>query len=194
MSPEDAEKLLDTAIKADDVDETMRLGAILDKADTERYNRLAATTLGDVALWYAEQGIAVFPLQPRGKLPATRHGFKDATTDRQQVLDWWRAMPGANIGAPTGHRFDVFDIDGVEGVQSWIGFHDELAGLTIGHVSTPRPGGNHIYVPPAGQGNRAAIHPGIDYRGLGGYVVVPPSVGTDGNTYRWIRPLDTEAA
>ena len=29
---------------------------------------------------YANMGIAVFPLKPKSKVPATENGFKDATT------------------------------------------------------------------------------------------------------------------
>ena len=35
----------------------------------------------DAALYYADNGWAVFPCIVNGKVPATEHGFKDATTD-----------------------------------------------------------------------------------------------------------------
>jgi hypothetical protein len=103
----------------------------------------------------------------------------------------WSWQPQANIGLATGFVVDVIDVDGPAGLQS-------LARMTslpsvVGIVSTPRAGGMHLYVPATGRGNRAGIAPAIDYRGLGGYVVAPPSVftshtGTDG-TYTWRRPL-----
>ena len=37
------------------------------------------------ALRYAELGYPVFPCVPRGKAPATAHGFLDATTDAGQI-------------------------------------------------------------------------------------------------------------
>lgn len=38
------------------------------------------------ALWYAEQGLHVFPLQPLAKVPWPRsRGFKDATTDADRI-------------------------------------------------------------------------------------------------------------
>ena len=41
------------------------------------------------ALAYARSGWPVFPCRPGEKIPATRHGFRDATTDQQQITDWF---------------------------------------------------------------------------------------------------------
>lgn len=141
------------------------------------------------ALWYAEQGLHVFPLQPRLKLPYKgSRGFKDATTDPAQIHDWWAIQPDSNVGIATGHLVDVIDIDGPAGVESWAKM-DNLPPI-LGIVSTPRPGGNHLYVKATGRGNKAAIFNGVDYRGLGGYVVAPPSVNEAGVRYTWRRPLE----
>lgn len=163
----------------------------LDVADRQRQRRLAATPLGDAALWYADHGIPIFPLQPRGKLPATKHGFQDATTDRDQIRQWWHDMPAANIGTPTGHQFDVIDIDGAEGANQWAQLteNDGLPPI-LGRAGTPRPGGNHLYIAATGRGNKTAFLPGMDYRGIGGYVVAPPSLGANARRYVWIRQLD----
>ena len=54
------------------------------------------------ALKYAGLGMAVFPLLPRSKEPATKHGFKDASRDMDQVKTWWSENPEYNIGIATG--------------------------------------------------------------------------------------------
>ncbi|HUY45496.1 MAG TPA: bifunctional DNA primase/polymerase [Streptosporangiaceae bacterium] len=54
------------------------------------------------ALAYASHGWPVFPCQPGGKEPATRHGFRDATTDPGQVRRWWERLPAANLAIATG--------------------------------------------------------------------------------------------
>ncbi len=64
-------------------------------------------------LFYSDMGIPVFPVEPQEK-PLGRlapGGFKDATTDQTVLRRWWRAVPGANIGMPTGHWSDVIDFD-----------------------------------------------------------------------------------
>jgi len=108
-----------------------------------------------------------------------------ATANPAQVAAWWRRTPQANIGMPTGLRWDVIDVDGPAGYQSFATIRE--AGhlpATLGRALTPR-GGMHIYVAPSGEGNGANLGPGLDYRGLGGYVVVPPSVGANGHRYDW---------
>lgn len=50
-------------------------------------------TLAEWAAWYAAHGLAVFPLNPRSKNPAAPHGFRDASTDAEQVRKWWGGEP-----------------------------------------------------------------------------------------------------
>lgn len=140
----------------------------------------------DAALLYASWGWPVFPLRPHTKIPATRHGFKDATTDIDRIRAWWTRHPDANIGLPTGHAFDVIDIDVPAGAPAFA----KLAaadGEIHGHAATSS-GGAHFYVKPTGRGNSAGG--GVDYRGLGGYVVAPPStLGPKGRSWSWVyRP------
>ena len=70
--------------------------------------------LGDDALEYANRGIRIFPLRPRDKRPLTTHGFKEATADEAQILEWWDKWPDANIGLVTGAISGcwVLDLDG----------------------------------------------------------------------------------
>ena len=44
-------------------------------------------SLRQYALAYAKVGMAVFPLVPKSKNPATQHGFQDATTDFNQMAN-----------------------------------------------------------------------------------------------------------
>lgn len=175
--------------------------AALDAEDAARLARLAAPgALAAAAAWYGSQGIAVFPLRPRLKTPLTANGFKDASTDPEQIRAWWRRWPQANIGAPTGHTFDVVDVDGTQGVHTLAaGPHDivtPLRAMSIGLASTPRPGGLHYYIPPDPMRRNSAkkLGPGLDTRATGGYVALPPSVtdehGHD-RRYTWLRPLVT---
>ena len=70
--------------------------------------------LMDSALKYAKLGLAVFPLFPKSKKPATEHGFKDATKDPEQIRYWWTVQPDCDIGIATGWRSGglvVVDVD-----------------------------------------------------------------------------------
>src|SRR6266550_9614443 len=75
---------------------------------------LAATNpTMDAAIEYAKRGWPVFPCNPSTKQPYTAKGFKDATTDVNQICDWWTRHPAAMVGLPTGTTsgFWALDID-----------------------------------------------------------------------------------
>lgn len=188
------------AIRRGNVGLSARLEDELDaetRAENARLDRPDA--LANAAVYYARRGVAVFPCRPRGKEPITRHGLHDATTDVDHVVEWWQAHPDANIGAPTGLTFDVVDIDGRAGVLAVYGADPETGErrelpAEIGHSLTARPAGHHLFIAPTGRGNTTSFLPSVDYRGLGGYVILPPSVGPNGSRYRWTRPLDALAA
>jgi hypothetical protein len=142
---------------------------------------------GAAALRYAARGWAVFPLQPAGKQPRTRHGLHDATSDPRRIRAWWAACPTANIGLATG-RLVVLDVDGEEGrasLDALEGDHGPLPATL--RASTAR--GAHLYFlapsGPAIPNSAGRLGRGLDVRGEGGYVVAPPSVHPDGGTYRW---------
>jgi hypothetical protein len=161
-----------------DEDELRRLADELDAVDDQ------PPQLESAALLYAAWGWPVFPCIAGLKRPAIEHGLKAATTDREQINDWWWRWPTANIGVATGHLFDVIDVD-PDGQSWWQGMllRSEMGQESVlpdihGKASTARTGGMHLYIEPSGKGNLAGFATGVDYRGLGGYVLVPPSVLT----------------
>lgn len=139
--------------------------------------------LRTAALGYASLGIPVFPCVVGGKQPLTPNGFHDASTSAQAVDAWWTRNPDANIGLPTGAVSGVFvvDVDVRRGGNGFAAFERACAThLADGWgwlVRTPS-GGLHAYYPPSGEaGQRSWQAPTahIDFRGDGGYVIVPPS-------------------
>jgi hypothetical protein len=191
LNEQQIEQQLDAALSTLDMNRFNALGDTADQLVAAREARLTAPdALRNAALWYASQGIPVFPLQPGDKKPfAGSRGFKDATTDAEQIRRWWTTHPQANIGLPTGGLFDVIDIDGEQGALSY----RELRGTDViphiyGKATTGRPCSRHLYIAATGDGNSTAVWPGIDFRGRGGYVVAPPSRTT--RRYDWEQPLD----
>src|SRR5207302_5069380 len=64
------------------------------------------------ALAYARRGWPVFPCLPGEKIPATKHGYLDATTDEEQLTEWFGRGQRWNLAIATGHPGpDVLDID-----------------------------------------------------------------------------------
>ncbi len=159
------------------------------------------------ALTYAHRGWPVLPLHrptpsgcsckdadcaSPGKHPRTRHGLADATTDPRRVAGWWRRWPDANIGVATGGDAGivVIDVDPPDGEPS---LQRLAADRPLPDTLTARTGsgGRHLVFayPQAGHSvrNRAGMRPGLDVRGDGGYVVVPPSAHASGRAYAWLE-------
>ena len=198
---EDLERRIVAAWKAGDAERALSLGKCLDDLCVP----VKASPVG-AALWYCRRGLHVFPLQPGRKVPYEgSHGLLDASCDRGRVIEMFGERPAdSNVGIATGHVVDVIDIDGPEGMISYSnsGMLSEdgrwvSAIPRLGVVSTPRPGGKHIYVPAMGTDSKSHTNsmPHIDTRGLGGYVVAPPSVLVEipgkqfAGPYVWTRPF-----
>lgn len=141
----------------------------------------AAPMLKEHALAYAARGIPVFPCIPGAKAPLTPNGFHDATTDISVVAAWWSTTPQANIATPTGSPgVDVLDVDVRPDGTGWSALHQaQRAGLLDGWlraIATPS-GGMHLHYPGTDQRNGSIRGQHLDFRGTGGYVLVPPSLG-----------------
>jgi hypothetical protein len=174
------------------------LGAVNDAVPTT--SRMLAA-----ALAYAGAGLPVFPAVSGGKAPLTPHGFRDATTDPATITAWWMHWPKVNIAVPTGpwSGWDVLDIDvspdGVHGLAELD--ESDLRDLEErrSHVVHTPSGGEHWYYPAGGCGNGSIPGMHLDYRGNGGYVLVPPSTviysdGTSGHYTQASPPRPPGAA
>lgn len=152
------------------------------------------------ALAYARHGIPVLPVhtpgpggcscdngaqcERPGKHPRLRHGLTEATTDPRRIELWWTRWPAANVGLRTGIAMDVADVDSIEGRHGLL--HLLGGDWPAGPQVRTGGGGWHFWFRPTGFGNRVRLLPGLDWRGVGGYVVAPPSRHVDGD-YRWLR-------
>ena len=143
------------------------------------------------ALAYARRGWPVFPCLPGQKIPATTHGFRDATTDEQQITAWFTRHPGRNLAIATGAPGpDVLDVDqhGPDGTGFAAYARLRRAGLLTGasaYVRTPS-GGLHAYFTGTAQRNGHLPDHHLDFRSHGGYILAPPShVG--GHPYQLLK-------
>lgn len=164
------------------------------------------------AVALARSGIPVFPCIPLGKQPLTRRGFHDASCNPGQITAWWRRWPDANLAMPTGQAsgVDVVDVDvhvAGDGFAAFERAHNR--GLVDGWawiVRTPSGGMNAAFLRTNDHEQRSWQVPSahVDFRGDGGYIVLPPSrVATEGGhacPYELIevariepRPVDARA-
>jgi hypothetical protein len=151
----------------------------------------------EAALEYAQLGISVFPCNPLDKKPLTGKGFKDATKDETQIRAWWQKWPNAMIGAPTGPASGMWvidlDLDPARKINGKATFDQLITQRgpipeTLTTI-TPRGGQHLIFSWDSNveiRNSAGKIGPGVDVRGNGGYVCLPPSRSAAGGEYRWV--------
>ncbi len=146
-----------------------------------------------LAVAIARKGYRIFPLKPDTKEPATLHGFKDASSEIEQVEAWWDEDPNYNIGLACGMQDNgiyvaVVDVDAKHGgVLAWKQLTRDNGSSWMRYMpihKTPRQGFHIIgQVDPVLALNASNGFPrGIDTRGAGGYIVLPDSHFIDTET------------
>ncbi len=154
-------------------------------------------TKRDAALRYAGMGLSVIPLKYQGSADEVKRplvpwdAYKQQAASVEQVEQWWRQHPDANVGIVMGavSGLVAIDCDGPASLRlleerfwampptPWVktgkGHH-----LIFQHPGRPVP--NRVRLASDADGN------GIDVRGDGGYIVAPPSVHGTGAVYTWI--------
>jgi len=145
-------------------------------------------------------GLRVHPLAERDKVPIVKLWQEKATaTDFEQVKRWAAVNDTCNWGIATGAGSGVFvvDLDTKHGgLDSWAKLTKDHAVPKTWTVKTGS-GGIHYYFKHPGPAVRirnsiGAVGPGIDIRGDGGQVVVPPSIHPNGNEYAWVHGNDPQ--
>ena len=152
---------------------------------------MSAVARGEAAE-YCRLGWSPIPIKPRSKEPNLRelrpYLTRKATQEELGAWSW------SGVGIVTGPVSGVLvlDVDGPEG---------EAELQKHGHPVTPMvrtaSGGLHLYFRHPDQHVRTGIRvaPGLDLKASGGYVVAPPSVGSNGRPYEWlVSPEDTDLA
>jgi len=149
--------------------------------------------------YYSNQGWPIFPLQwvegelcscgstnckSPGKHPLVSRGFRDASSDIDQIQAWHMKWPQANWGMRTGDIKNggagilVVDIDAKSrGYETWDLLRDEHVGSIETVTVETGGGGQHLWFTyPSGvdiRSSAGALGPGIDIRANDGYVLIP---------------------
>jgi hypothetical protein len=138
----------------------------------------------------AERGFAVFPVAGKRPLVAWR---ADSSTDPDIV----RAMPwseATGIGVDCGKSglvvVDIDDLDAIPALAEEVGW-DATQDETL--ISRTGRGGMHIFYRAGGaevRNSASKVVQGVDIRGSGGFVVIPPSLHENGARYEWLTDHD----
>jgi hypothetical protein len=150
------------------------------------------------ALPLLKRGIHVFPLAPKGKLPLTEHGVKDATISRKQIEAWHELWPDANVGcAPNGKCYlddDLGDLQERYEAETGNKFPEQTFSAMTSMKETGLRG-RHWYFDSTVEsmmlGNRKAIKDGKELFSLRAddyYIVGAGSTHPDGFVYEPVNP------
>lgn len=142
-----------------------------------------------LALEYRKMGWSLIPISPTGsKKPMVKwERYMREHASEDQLREWF-AKGEAWIGAVTGRisGICVVDIDTIAGEEAIKHLYGSEM-LDVPSVKT-RSGGRHLYFAHPGDRdvrNKTRNIDGCDFRGDGGYVVIPPSPG-----YEWVQSLE----
>lgn len=170
-----------------------------------------SSPLAEAAHDYVERGLAIIPLGVGKKEPVTKSGLNDWTDNPGQIDVWWgqgehagkRGNPSYNIGMACGKvsgGIIAIDLDchsdeanGLHFLRDWEVEHGKLPETWT--QITGSGGKQLFYRARQDIRNSANGEIGVDVRGNGGYVVLPPSLHPCGDCYEWsISPDDMDVA
>lgn len=153
----------------------------------------------EAALAYSRRGFSVIPVKPWDKKPfISWKEFENRRATDGEIRQWWQKWPSAMVAIVTGEISGLFVVDcdtaeGFEEIQKLL-----PDSLLTPLARTPRGGWHLFFQFPEGlrghSGTKAALLPGVDIRGNGGYVIAAPSVNGKGRRYAWGEGLSIEEA
>jgi hypothetical protein len=144
-----------------------------------------AADLIEAALEWAEAGIPVFPTGD-DKRPLTKNGFYDASTDPETIEAMFKDV-GARlhgIGGRMGAASGIFAIDADtykpgeagEAAKAYVAGLERSGMLPTTRVHATKNGGRH-YLFRAEEFPNCKPSKGVEVKGEGGYIILPPSPG-----------------
>ncbi len=150
----------------------------------------------EAALDYWERGWSIIPIKPDIKRPAIKWlEYQDRQPTEEEITEWWTRWPNHDIAIVTGAVSGVVVVDCDNQDAAHAAFDAGMRSPI--RVKTKR--GHHLYFahpldgirrgPRAGSNTRGDDWPkinGLDFRGDGGYALLPPSTN-----YVWDYPRHT---
>ena len=153
------------------------------------------------ALRYRERGISVIPmttyLDEEGKVkkkPIIAWAeFQSRLASNEEIKEWFTKNPKVLIGGVCGRisNICVADADKEEAIIS-LGKFLTIPNPKIPTATTPRPGNHFYFRPPDNCPGGNSTPMGLDFRGEGSLVILPPSINCQGKTYSWLPGLSLD--
>jgi hypothetical protein len=157
------------------------------------------------ALSYAARGWSVVPVHgiahgrctcgradcpAPGKHPHVRwEAAMHERASKEQIRDWWRRWPDANVAIVTGcvSGLVVLDIDprsGGDGALAALEAHQGPVPRTV--EARSGGGGRHLWFAAPGELSSIVLAPGVELKAERSTVIAPPSLHVSGARYAWL--------
>ncbi len=181
-------------------------------AATQQPSTPASNDTLATVLALAGKGWRLFPCLPRSKKPCIKEWPTLATTDPEQLRTWAHEHPGCNWALATGPASGVWAMDcdvkpcpscppetrKVNGASTLKNLMAQHGALPLTLITVTHHGNQYLFKYPSDRTIRnenagKKLGDGLDIRGDGGYVMVPPSVHPVGSPYRF-ADADAELA
>lgn len=137
---------------------------------------------------YLQHGWSMIPIQSRGKRPVGQWAHAQDVRADPRAVDAW-VEEGMNLAVVTGQLSGVVvvDCDSDAGV-----LEAQRRGIPITPTATTGKGRHYYFAWTGATRNAVRLADDVDVRGDGGYVLIPPSVHPNGESYRWVDGLSLE--
>lgn len=107
----------------------------------------------------ADRGLYLFPVDIKTKMPLTKHGFKDATNDKEQLQEWFKDANPEKIGVAlnlrksglvcldidNGHPSEEDENAGTREAGQLMKMHRDFNLNASGYVEITQSGGFHMF-------------------------------------------------
>jgi hypothetical protein len=157
----------------------------------ETQSEMAPTSTLEAALAYLERGWSVVPQRKGAKKPCVRwKRFQQDLPTEDEIRRWWAQWPDAGIALILGpvSRLFVIDVDGIDAHLELIGRLGSEPIVAKVLSGSGDPFRYHLYFLHPSIRTKSKFtpwHPKLEFRGLGGIVIAPPSVHRSGKCYQW---------
>lgn len=147
-------------------------------------------TLEAAKIFLKEYKWRPIPINRDSKIPLIKwKEFQDRSPTEAELESWWKKWPQANVGIITGEGSGIisFDVDSKEALN----FINESGGFPDTILYFTRTDGDFrrhqvIFKHPGFRVTTHEAHPGLDIKGDGGYIQVPPSIHPETEEeYEW---------
>lgn len=148
------------------------------------------THLYQASLEYLREGFSVIPLDGTKRPLVLWKPYQQRLATESELQEWFSSYQLLGIGIVTGKVSNLVVID----IDPRHGGHNHKLSTTDTPTSLTGSGGWHYYFFPNDDSDLQSFAlTGYDFQANGHYVVAPPSLHPNGNTYQWLKPLRRHA-